>query len=63
VSGTPVQPAADLASFVAEYDFTATVPAGLARYGILVGQNRGTTWFTEQQMRHDPVLTLGSLGG
>ncbi|HEY2575108.1 MAG TPA: hypothetical protein VGI74_02260 [Streptosporangiaceae bacterium] len=63
VSGTPLVPAADFASFVAEYDFTATVPAGLVRYGVRVGLGRHTAWFTEQQMRHGPELTLGSLGG
>jgi hypothetical protein len=54
--------ASELTAFVAEYDFTVTVPGGLARYGIKVGQNRGTIYETAAQMK-DPSLTLGSLSG
>lgn len=55
-------PASDLTTFIADYDFTVSVPGGLARYGIKVGQNRGTIYETASQMKH-PALTLGSLTG
>jgi hypothetical protein len=54
--------AGELKTFVAEYDFTATVPGGQSRYGIKVGQNRGTVYETAGQMK-DPSLTIGSLTG
>jgi hypothetical protein len=42
------------------YTFTVTgLPGGQARYGIAVGQNRGTVYFTEQQMRSGPGVNLG----
>ncbi len=63
VAGISGLSASDFTSFVAEYDFTVTVPGGLARYGIRAGQNRGTTWLTPQQMRNGPALSLGSLSG
>ncbi len=34
-------------------------PGGEARYGIQAGQNRGTVWFSEMQMRKGPGLSLG----
>jgi len=42
----------------AVYSFTVTVPAGESRYGIEIGQNRGTVWFTPQQMASGPGLSL-----
>jgi hypothetical protein len=53
--------ASELTAFVAVYDFTVTVPGGLDRYGITVGQNRGTIYETATQMKKGPSLTLGSL--
>jgi Protein of unknown function (DUF2510) len=41
------------------YTFTATVPGGEPRYGIAIGQNRGTVWFSQSQMRSGPQLSLG----
>jgi hypothetical protein len=42
------------------YKFTVTgLPAGQPLYGISVGQNRGTVWFSEKQMRSGPGLSLG----
>ena len=41
------------------YDFTVTVPAALPRYGISVGQNRGTVWLSEREMRAGPSVGLG----
>ena len=35
------------------------LPAGQQRYGISIGQNRGTIWFSEKQMRSGPGLSLG----
>ena len=56
-------PSYDLAQDVAVYTFTVTsLPGGLERYGVKVGQNRGTVWETASQMK-DPGLTLGSLSG
>jgi hypothetical protein len=52
----------DLDLDVGVYTFTVTgLPGGEARYGIKVGQNRGTIWFTASQMKAGPSLTLGSL--
>ena len=48
---------------IAVYTFTVTVPGGQSRYGISVGQNRGTIWETAAQMEAGPGLTLGSLSG
>ncbi len=42
----------------AVYAFTVTVPAGEPSYGIEVGRNRGTVWFTEAQLRQGPALSL-----
>jgi hypothetical protein len=54
--------ASTLSQDVAIYDFTVSgLPGGEARYGIKVGQNRGTIWFTPAQMKAGPGLTLGSL--
>lgn len=47
---------------VAVYSFSASVPGGLARYGLTVGRSRGVVWDSAAQMK-DPVLTLGSLSG
>lgn len=41
------------------YNFTVTVPGGEARYGISIGQNRGTVWFTPDQMAKGPGVSLG----
>lgn len=42
------------------YSFKLTgLPGGQSRYGITVGQNRGTIYFTEHQMRTGPGLDLG----
>jgi hypothetical protein len=48
---------------VAVCNFTVTVPAGLARYGVTIGSGHGTTWFTAAQMSHGPAVSLGSLTG
>jgi len=42
----------------AVYSFIITVPAGEARYGIEIGRNRGTEWFSEPQMRKGPSLSV-----
>lgn len=42
----------------AVYAFVVTVPAGERRYGIEIGRNRGTTWFTEAQLRQGPALSV-----
>ncbi len=42
----------------AVYAFVVTVPAGQPRYGIEIGRNRGTEWFTEDQMRKGPSLSV-----
>lgn len=56
-------PSYDFTQDVAVYAFTVSgLPAGLPRYGIKVGQNRGTIWETASQIK-DPSLTLGSLSG
>ena len=42
------------------YKFSVTVPVGQPRYGVSIGNgNRGTIWFTEQQMRKGPQVSLG----
>ena len=46
---------------VCVYTFTATVPGGLARYGITVS-GRGTVWFSPAQMAKGPGLSLSSGG-
>jgi hypothetical protein len=48
-------------NFVAVFDFTVTVPAGLPRYGVTVGTGHGVAWFSAAQMLAGPVLTIGSL--
>ena len=56
-------PSYDFTQDVAVYTFTVTgLPGGLSRYGIKVGQNRGTIWESASQVK-DPALTLGSLSG
>lgn len=42
----------------AVYAFTVSVPAGESRYGIQIGRDRGTVWFSESQMRAGPALFL-----
>jgi len=43
------------------YKFTVdSLPAGQARYGVQIGQNRGTLWFTQKQMRSGADLSLGN---
>jgi hypothetical protein len=42
-----------------DYLFTAEIPGTQPRYGITVGRNRGTIWFTRDQMRNGPALSLG----
>ena len=51
----------DLGEWGAEtfYNWTVTVPAGQDRYGVQIGHDRGTVWFTEKQMQHGPGLSLG----
>jgi hypothetical protein len=46
--------------YVCRYPFDVKVPGGLPRYGIEIGHNRGTVWFSQSQMRNGPILTLGS---
>lgn len=55
--------ASEMTEFVAVYDFTVTVPSGLDRYGIKIGQNRGTIYESSMEMKQGPSLTLGSLSG
>jgi hypothetical protein len=42
----------------AVYSFTVTVPDGESRYGIEIGHNRGTAWFSARQMRAGPALSV-----
>lgn len=42
----------------AVYAFTVSVPAGESRYGIQIGRNRGTAWFSESRMHAGPALFL-----
>ncbi len=61
VIGTGTLAASDPSSWGpqdAVYAFVVTVPAGQPRYGIEIGRNRGTEWFTEGQMRKGPSLSL-----
>jgi|SRR6516165_8583253 hypothetical protein len=39
-------------------NFTVSVPAGLSRYGIEIGHDRGTVWFTPAEMKSGPGLSL-----
>jgi len=41
------------------YNWKAAVPGGLPRYGVEVGTNRGTVWFSQQQMKAGPSTGLG----
>jgi hypothetical protein len=41
------------------YPFTVRMIPGQPRYGITIGQNRGTVWFTPANMKNGPVLSLG----
>jgi hypothetical protein len=52
-----------MAEFVEAFSFSTAVPGGESRYGIQVGQNRGTVWESQSQMQKGPALTLGSLTG
>lgn len=61
VIGTGVLSASDPSSWGAQdavYSFTVTVPAGEPRYGIQIGRDRGTVWFTAGQMRAGPALSV-----
>lgn len=49
--------------FIEGFSFTVSVPGGLPRYGIQVGQNWGTVWESASEMQKGPALTLGSLSG
>lgn len=42
----------------AVYAFVVTVPAGEQKYGIQIGRDRGTVWFTPAQMLRGPAVTL-----
>lgn len=48
---------------VCDYPFTVTVPPGLPRYGVAIGHDRGTVWFTASQMRRGPALSLSPPAG
>ena len=57
--GTGVLAASDPSSWGPQdsvFSFTVTVPAGEARYGIEIGRNRGTNWFSPTQMRKGPAV-------
>jgi hypothetical protein len=41
------------------YTFTVTVPGGQARYGIQIGRDRGTVWYSGAEMRSGPALCVG----
>jgi hypothetical protein len=58
-TGTLASDPKDSNSLEAVYNFTVVVPGGLPRYGIQVGRNRGTIWFSESQMRKGPGVSLG----
>ena len=61
VIGTGMLSPSDPASWGAQdsvYAFTVTVPADEPRYGIQIGRNRGTVWFTAQQMKAGPALSV-----
>lgn len=42
------------------YPFTAAVAAGQPRYGITIGQGRGTVWFAAARMTREPELVLSA---
>jgi hypothetical protein len=42
-----------------DYTFSVRVPAGQPRYGISIGHDRGTLWFSENKMRAGAALSLG----
>jgi hypothetical protein len=50
---------ASVAEFFGSYKFSVTVPGGLQRYGIQIGQNRGTVWFSPSKMQSGPSVSLG----
>ncbi len=61
VLGTGTLAASDPSSWGSQdavYSFIVTVPAGEPRYGIEIGRNRGTEWFSEAQMRSGPSLSV-----
>jgi hypothetical protein len=62
-AGIPGTSAGTYLGWVAVYSFTVTVPGGQPRYGIEIGHNRGTVWFTPAQMQKGPGLSLGSMSG
>ena len=46
-----------------DYPFAVTVPSGQSRYGVTIGHNRGTVWFTPAQMKDGPALELNPPSG
>lgn len=60
--GSAVTPG-EMAVHVAVYDFTVNVPGEQTRYGVTVGQNRGTEWLSAAQMKSGPALQIGSMTG
>lgn len=59
VIGTGALSASDPSSWGqqnAVFSFTVAVPAGESRYGVEIGRNRGTNWFSPAQMRKGPAI-------
>jgi hypothetical protein len=50
----PDTPASMYRTWVEAFAFTATVPSGEQRYGIELGHDQGTVWFTQAEMRKGP---------
>jgi hypothetical protein len=60
VVGSGILSETDTSTVIDEFKFTVTVPGGLARYGIQIGNgSRGTVWFSKGQMKQGPRLCLG----
>jgi len=58
-------PATDTAALYGDYTFTVTVPGGLPHYGIEVGTGAAPVWFSVNQMKSGPTITVpgdGSCG-
>lgn len=55
---TALRSSKDISSLACDFPFTVTVPSGQSRYGIVIGHNRGTVWFTSAEMKHGPGLDL-----
>lgn len=59
VIGTGSLNATSTTTLMDKYSFRVRVPGGEARYGIEIGHDRGTDWFSEKEMRAGPGVSLG----